>query len=165
MPERSFLHRRIRADEICPLAGPGDRHRRRVSGRRRVRGSTPAAPIALIGGHPGPASGQTCRADARLPAKALPAHALGGGHDVQRLVVVRHDVVFDRARHFLFQAVPLDGIAEAMNCTFFGLFTGILGLAAYAWLNGKTQNVLDDVTELRKSVANLVTSAKAALRG
>jgi biopolymer transport protein ExbB len=57
------------------------------------------------------------------------------------------------------------GISEAMNCTFFGLFTGILGLAAYAWLNGKTQNVLDDVAELRKSVANLVSSAKAALRG
>ena len=57
------------------------------------------------------------------------------------------------------------GIAEAMNCTFFGLFTGILGLAAFAWLNGKTQNILDDVAELRKSVANLVSSAKAALRG
>ena len=57
------------------------------------------------------------------------------------------------------------GIAEAMNCTFFGLLTGILGLAAYAWLNGKTQNILDDVAELRKSVANLVSSAKAALRG
>jgi biopolymer transport protein ExbB len=57
------------------------------------------------------------------------------------------------------------GIAEAMNCTFFGLLTGILGLAGYAWLNGKTQNILDDVSELKKSVANLVTSAKAALRG
>src|SRR4051812_34864369 len=57
------------------------------------------------------------------------------------------------------------GIAEAMNCTFFGLLTGILRLAGYAWLNGKTQNILDDVAELKKSVANLVTSAKAALRG
>jgi biopolymer transport protein ExbB len=57
------------------------------------------------------------------------------------------------------------GISEAMNCTFFGLFTGILGLAGYAWLNGKTQHVLDDVAELKKSVANLVSSAKAALRG
>jgi biopolymer transport protein ExbB len=57
------------------------------------------------------------------------------------------------------------GISEAMNCTFFGLFTGIIGLATYAWLNGKTQNILDDVAELKKSVANLVSSAKAALRG
>jgi biopolymer transport protein ExbB/TolQ len=52
-----------------------------------------------------------------------------------------------------------------MNCTFFGLFTGILGLAAYAWLNGKTQHILDDVAEVKKTVANLLMSAKAALRG
>ena len=57
------------------------------------------------------------------------------------------------------------GISEAMNCTAFGLLTGILGLAAYAWLNGKTQGILDDVAEMKKTVANLVTSAKAALRG
>jgi len=57
------------------------------------------------------------------------------------------------------------GISEAMNCTFFGLFTGILGLAAYAWLNGKTQHILDDVAEVKKTVANLLLSAKAALRG
>ena len=57
------------------------------------------------------------------------------------------------------------GISEAMNCTFFGLLTGIIGIAAYAWLNGKTQQILDDAAELKKSVANLVMSAKAALRG
>jgi biopolymer transport protein ExbB len=57
------------------------------------------------------------------------------------------------------------GISEAMNCTFFGLLTGIIGLAAFAWLNGKTQHILDDIAELKKSVANLVASAKAALRG
>ena len=57
------------------------------------------------------------------------------------------------------------GISEAMNCTFFGLFTGIVGLAAYAWLNGKTQHILDDVAEVKKNVANLLMSAKAALRG
>ena len=37
------------------------------------------------------------------------------------------------------------GISEAMNCTAFGLGTGILGLAAYAVLNGKTQAILDGV--------------------
>jgi biopolymer transport protein ExbB/TolQ len=57
------------------------------------------------------------------------------------------------------------GISEAMNCTFFGLLTGIIGIGAYAWLNGKTQAILDDTSELKKSVANLVMSAKAALRG
>jgi biopolymer transport protein ExbB len=57
------------------------------------------------------------------------------------------------------------GISESMNCTFFGLFTGIIGLAAYAWLNGKTQHILDDVAEVKKTVSNLLMSAKAALRG
>jgi biopolymer transport protein ExbB/TolQ len=57
------------------------------------------------------------------------------------------------------------GISEAMNCTAFGLGTGIIGLAAFAWLNGKTQGILDDVAEMKKTVSNLVTSAKAALRG
>jgi len=57
------------------------------------------------------------------------------------------------------------GISEAMNCTAFGLFTGILGLAAFAWLNGRTQNALDDIAEVKKNVANLLFQAKAALRG
>jgi biopolymer transport protein ExbB len=57
------------------------------------------------------------------------------------------------------------GISEAMNCTAFGLATGIIGLAAFAWLNGKTQHILDDIAEVKKNVANLLMSAKAALRG
>jgi biopolymer transport protein ExbB len=57
------------------------------------------------------------------------------------------------------------GISEAMHCTAFGLLAGIVGLAAYAWLNGKTQGILDDVAEAKKNVANLLMSAKAALRG
>src|SRR3954471_9371414 len=57
------------------------------------------------------------------------------------------------------------GISEAMNCTAFGLFTGITGLAAFAWLNGKTQNALDDISEVKKNVSNLLFQAKAALRG
>jgi biopolymer transport protein ExbB/TolQ len=57
------------------------------------------------------------------------------------------------------------GISEAMNCTAFGLSTGIIGLAAFAWLNGKTQGIIDDVGEMRKNVTNLLASAKAALHG
>jgi biopolymer transport protein ExbB len=57
------------------------------------------------------------------------------------------------------------GISEAMNCTAFGLSTGIIGLAAFAWLNGKTQGILDDVGEMKKNVTNLLASAKAALHG
>jgi biopolymer transport protein ExbB len=57
------------------------------------------------------------------------------------------------------------GISEAMNCTAFGLTVGIIGLAAFAWLNGKTQSALDDISEVKKNVANLLFQAKAALRG
>jgi biopolymer transport protein ExbB/TolQ len=57
------------------------------------------------------------------------------------------------------------GISEAMNCTAFGLTTGIIGLAAFAWLNGKTQNALDDIAEVKKNVSNLLYQAKAALHG
>ena len=57
------------------------------------------------------------------------------------------------------------GISEAMNCTAFGLGTGIVGLAAFAWLNGKPQAILDDINEMKKNVVNLLASAKAALHG
>jgi biopolymer transport protein ExbB/TolQ len=57
------------------------------------------------------------------------------------------------------------GISEAMHCTAFGLLSGIIGLAAFAWLNGKTQSILDDVAEAKKNLSNLLMSAKAALRG
>jgi len=57
------------------------------------------------------------------------------------------------------------GISEAMNCTAFGLATGIIGLATFAWLNGKTQNIIDDIAEVRKNVGNLLSVVKAAARG
>lgn len=37
------------------------------------------------------------------------------------------------------------GISEAMNCTAFGLLTGITALLAYSVLNGRTQSVIDDI--------------------
>ena len=57
------------------------------------------------------------------------------------------------------------GISEAMNCTAFGLSTGIIGLAAFAWLNGKTQIAIDDIAEVKKNVSNLLYQAKAAMQG
>ena len=42
---------------------------------------------------------------------------------------------------------------------------GIIGLAAFAYLNGKTQNALDDIAEVRKNVSNLLYQAKAAMQG
>ena len=52
------------------------------------------------------------------------------------------------------------GISEAMNCTAFGLFTGIIGLATYAWLNGKTQNILDGVNQGTVETLNLVVAGR-----
>ena len=52
------------------------------------------------------------------------------------------------------------GISEAMNCTAFGLFTGILGLATYAWLNGMTQSVLDGINQATVETLNLVVAGR-----
>src|SRR3546814_19371344 len=46
-----------------------------------------------------------------IPVRGL-CVALGGGHDVVQAVVVRHDVVLDRAGHVLFQRTPLDDVTQ-----------------------------------------------------
>jgi len=40
------------------------------------------------------------------------------------------------------------GISEAMNCTAFGLLTGILALLAFSILNGLTQSILDEINHM-----------------
>jgi len=52
------------------------------------------------------------------------------------------------------------GISEAMYCTAFGLFSGIVGLATYAWLNGKTQLILDGVNQGTVETLNLVVAGR-----
>jgi biopolymer transport protein ExbB/TolQ len=52
------------------------------------------------------------------------------------------------------------GISEAMNCTAFGLGTGILGLATYAWLNGMTQHILDGINQASVETLNLVVAGQ-----
>jgi biopolymer transport protein ExbB len=52
------------------------------------------------------------------------------------------------------------GISEAMNCTAFGLGTGILGLGTYAILNGMTQNVLDGINQATVETLNLVVAGR-----
>jgi biopolymer transport protein ExbB/TolQ len=52
------------------------------------------------------------------------------------------------------------GISEAMNCTAFGLGTGIFGLAAFAVLNGKTQSILDGVNQGTVEALNLVVAGR-----
>jgi biopolymer transport protein ExbB/TolQ len=52
------------------------------------------------------------------------------------------------------------GISEAMNCTAFGLGTGILGLAAFAILNGQTQGVLDGINRGSVEALNLAVAGR-----
>jgi len=50
------------------------------------------------------------------------------------------------------------GISEAMNCTAFGLGVAIVGLIGFAVLNGKTQNLEDDINEASVQILNLVVA-------
>src|SRR3569833_1375579 len=52
------------------------------------------------------------------------------------------------------------GIAEAMNCTAFGLGTGIVGLATFAKLNGMTQGILDGINQVTVETLNLVVAGQ-----
>ena len=52
------------------------------------------------------------------------------------------------------------GISEAMNCTAFGLGTGILGLGTYAIINGMTQGVLDGINQATVETLNLVVAGR-----
>jgi len=51
-----------------------------------------------------------------------------------------------------------EGISEAMNCTAFGLISAIVALMGFAFLNGKTQGMEDDINEASVRVLNLVVS-------
>ena len=55
------------------------------------------------------------------------------------------------------------GISEAMNCTAFGLCIAILGLIAFALLNGKTQQIVDDINESTVQVLNLVVNNRSKI--
>jgi len=51
-----------------------------------------------------------------------------------------------------------EGISEAMNCTAFGLISAITALVGFAFLNGKTQGMEDDINEASVRVLNLVVA-------
>jgi biopolymer transport protein ExbB/TolQ len=57
-----------------------------------------------------------------------------------------------------------NGIAEALNCTFFGIFTSLVGLLGFSLLQGKTTHVIDDINEVTVQVVNLVTSHRAQMQ-
>ena len=57
------------------------------------------------------------------------------------------------------------GIAEAMNCTAFGLGTGILALVFFSVLQGRTQHMTDDINETSVGVLNLVINNRENFGG
>lgn len=50
------------------------------------------------------------------------------------------------------------GISEAMNATAFGLIVAIPSLMAFAFLQGRTQSIIDDVNEITLEAMNFVIS-------
>jgi biopolymer transport protein ExbB len=51
-----------------------------------------------------------------------------------------------------------EGIAEAMNCTAFGLLSAIVALMGFAFLNNKVQGLEDGINEASVRVLNLVVA-------
>ncbi len=51
-----------------------------------------------------------------------------------------------------------NGISEAMNCTGFGLLVAIPALVAFSILQGRTQNIINDINETSVSVLNLIVN-------
>ncbi len=52
------------------------------------------------------------------------------------------------------------GIAEAMHCTAFGLIIAIPSLLAYAFLQGRTQRIIDDINEVVLESMNFLVAHK-----
>ena len=55
-------------------------------------------------------------------------------------------------------------IAEAMNCTAFGLLTAIPALVAYSVLQGRSQHMLEEVNESAVAVLNLIVANKDKMK-
>jgi len=55
-------------------------------------------------------------------------------------------------------------ISEAMNCTAFGLAVAIPALVAYSVLQGRTQQMVDEINETSVAVLNLIVANKDKMR-
>lgn len=53
-----------------------------------------------------------------------------------------------------------EGISEAMNCTAFGLLVAIPALLCFAFIQGRTQKIIDDVNEVVLESMNFLVSHK-----
>jgi biopolymer transport protein ExbB/TolQ len=56
------------------------------------------------------------------------------------------------------------GIAEALHCTMFGIFTSLIGLLGFSLLTGKTTHIVDDINEVTVQVVNLVTTHRTQMQ-
>jgi biopolymer transport protein ExbB/TolQ len=56
------------------------------------------------------------------------------------------------------------GIGEAMNCTAFGIGVALVSLVGFAFLNGKSQTLSDDINEVTVQVMNLVVNHRQAMK-
>ena len=56
------------------------------------------------------------------------------------------------------------GISEAMNCTAFGLLVGILSLLAFSVLNGRTQYLMDEISETSVFLMNLAVNHRKVMK-
>ena len=61
-------------------------------------------------------------------------------------------------------AILAEGIAEALNCTGFGIGCSLVGLLGFSLLTGKTTGVTDDINEVTVQVVNLVTTHRAQMQ-
>jgi biopolymer transport protein ExbB len=56
-----------------------------------------------------------------------------------------------------------NGIAEALNCTAFGIGGSLVALLGYSLLQGKTTSITDDINEVTVQVVNLVTTHRSQM--
>ena len=56
------------------------------------------------------------------------------------------------------------GISEAMNCTAFGLGVGITALLGFSVLNGRTQSMLDNISDTTVNVMNLAVGNRETMK-
>ena len=57
-----------------------------------------------------------------------------------------------------------NGIAEALNCTAFGIGGSLVALLGFSLLQNKTTHVTDDINEVTVQVVNLVTTHRAQMQ-
>ncbi len=56
------------------------------------------------------------------------------------------------------------GISEAMNCTAFGLGTGIFALLGFSVLNGRTQGMLDEISDSTVNLMNVAVGNRKMMK-